>query len=103
MTRVRRGHDKERQCVRELTARGYEAIRSAGSKKTWDVIAVGPYDVKLIQCKRMKWTKNPTPSALAPKAVMEQMRRAPAPKNTVVQKELWTWVDRKGWTVTIVL
>ena len=100
MTTVRRGHDIERKCVRELTERGYEAIRSAGSKKTWDVIAVGPYDMKLIQCKR---TKRTVQSAIASKAVVKQMRDAVAPKSSIVHKELWTWVDRKGWTVTIVV
>ena len=95
----RQGHDRERQCVKELTERGYMAIRSAGSKKMWDVLAVGPNDIKLIQCKKMN--KN-IQSCIAPKAVIEEMRNSPAPNSGVVTKELWTWVNRRGWVVTIV-
>ena len=95
----RQGHSRERQCVRELTERGYVAIRSAGSKKMWDVIAIGPDDIKLIQCKK---TNKNIQSSIAPKAVVEEMRHAPSPNSGVVHKELWTWVNRKGWFVTTV-
>ena len=95
----RQGHSRERQCVRELTEDGYVAIRSAGSKKVWDVIAVGPHDIKLIQCK--KTSKN-IMSCIAPKAVIDEMRNSPSPNGGVVHKELWTWVNRKGWFITTV-
>ena len=99
MNTSRQGHSRERQCVRELTERGYVAIRSAGSKKMWDVVAIGPNDIKLIQCKK---TNKNIQSAIAPKAVVEEMRYAPAPNSGVVTKELWTWVNRKGWFITVV-
>jgi len=95
----RQGHSRERQCVRELTEVGYVAIRSAGSKKVWDVIAIGPDDIKLIQCKK---TNKNIQSSIAPKAVIQEMRNAPAPNSGIVTKELWTWVNRRGWVVTIV-
>ena len=100
MTRVRRGHDTERKCALELKKRGYDVIRSAGSKGVWDIVAVNKSFVLLIQCKR---TLKTIKSAAAPKAVMNKMRRAPAPEHYVVRKELWTWVDRQGWTVTVVI
>ena len=99
MNTSRQGHDRERQCVREVTEDGYVAIRSAGSKKVWDVIAIGPDDIKLIQVKK---TNKNIQSSIAPKAVIQEMRNAPAPNSGVVIKELWTWVNRRGWVVTIV-
>ncbi len=99
MSNVKRGHDTERKCARELKLLGYDVIRSAASKSIWDLIAVGENDVRLIQCKR---TLQNIPSAIAPKSVMQEMRDAPAPTGGCVRKELWTWVDRKGWTITIV-
>ena len=78
MNRTRRGHDTERRCVRELELAGYECIRSAASKKTWDVIAIGPYDVKLIQCKRVKDLKGnhatTTPSRSSTRYVQPLLR-----------------------------
>ena len=103
MTNTRRGHDTERRCVRELELAGYECIRSAASKKTWDVIAIGPYDVKLIQCKRVKDLKG-SHATTTPQPIIDKIRAAVAPNSaSCVSKELWLWVDRKGWTVTIVV
>ncbi len=99
MTNTRRGHDTERKCAQELKALGYDVIRSAASKSIWDIIAVGPHDIRLIQCKR---TKKTTRSAAAPKSVIKEMRSAPAP-SVGVNKQLWTWVDRKGWVVTTIV
>ena len=95
----RQGHDRERQCVRELTANGYVCIRSAGSKKMWDVIAICEHDIKLIQCKR---TKRTSPSCIRPPEVLAEMRAASTPNSGMVIKELWTWVDRTGWVVTTI-
>ena len=99
MSNVRRGHDVERRCARELKLLGYDVVRSAASKSIWDLIAIGENDIRLIQCKR---TLRNIKSAIAPKAVMFEMHKAPAPITKYVRKELWTWVDRKGWTITIV-
>lgn len=89
----------ERRCARELKLLGYDVVRSAASKSIWDLIAIGTNDIRLIQCKR---TLQNIRSAIAPKSVMQEMREAPAPDTKQVRKELWTWVDRKGWTITIV-
>ena len=95
MTNTRRGHDTERRCAQELKELGYDVIRSAASKSVWDIIAIGSDDIRLIQCKR---TKKTIRSAAAPKSVLREMREAPAP-SIGVNKQLWTWVDRKGWVV----
>ena len=102
MSNVRRGHDTERRCVRELKAKGYDVIRSAASKSVWDLIAIGSYDIKLIQCKRIADVKK-NHASVRPKPVIDEMREAPAPKTGPITKELWTWVDRKGWTITTVI
>jgi len=99
MTNTRRGHDTERKCAQELKALGYDVVRSAASKSIWDIIAIGPHDIRLIQCKRTKRTNH---SAAAPKSVLKEMRSAPAPSDGV-SKQLWTWVDRKGWVVTTLI
>ena len=100
MTNTRRGHDTERKCAQELKDLGYDVIRSAASKSIWDIIAIGEHDIKLIQCKR---TLRNIPSLIAPKSVLREMRMAPAPQGGAVNKELWTWVDRQGWAVTVVV
>ena len=97
MTNTSRGHDTERRCVLELESMGYMAIRSAASKKMWDVIAISNERVLLIQCKR---TKKDIPSLHAPPKVLAEMQAAPAPNSGIVFKQLWTWVDRRGWVIT---
>ena len=99
MSNVKRGHDTERKCAIALKLLGYDVVRSAASKSIWDLVAIGSNDIRLIQCKR---TLRNIKSATAPKAVMLEMHEAPAPDTKKVRKELWTWVDRKGWTITIV-
>ena len=99
MSNTSRGHDTERKCVLELERMGYVAIRSAASKKMWDVIAICEHDIKLIQCKR---TKRTSPSCIRPPEVLAEMRAASTPNSGVVIKELWTWVDRTGWVVTTI-
>ena len=99
MTNTRRGHDTERRCASLLRGQGYDVIRSAASKSIWDIVAVGRFDIKLIQCKR---TLRKTKSAAAPKSVIKEMEDALAPKNGCVSKQLWTWVDRQGWVVTTI-
>lgn len=96
MSNTRRGHDTERRCAQELEEQGYETFRSAASKGTWDVIAIGPLDILLIQCKR---TKQNIPSRAAPKNTLDEMECALAPDG-VVRRQLWCWVDLKGWVIT---
>ncbi len=99
MSNVKRGHDTERKCAQALKKLGYDVVRSAASKSIWDLIAIGEHDIRLIQCKR---TLRTVKSAAAPKAVIKEMREATSPESDMIKKELWTWVDRKGWTITAV-
>ena len=99
MSNVKRGHDTERKCAIELKKLGYDVVRSAASKSVWDLVAIGESKILLIQCKR---TKQKTKSAAAPKSVLEEMKEAIAP-TIGVSKQLWTWVDRKGWFITTVI
>jgi len=97
---TRRGHDTERKCAQALKKLGYDVVRSAASKSMWDLIAIGNYDIRLIQCKR---TKQTIKSAAAPKSVLKEMKQAKSPVTGPIRKELWTWVDSKGWTITTVI
>lgn len=51
-TNYSRGADFERRVVRDLEGHGYKAIRSAGSHKPADVVALSAGEVLAIQCKR---------------------------------------------------
>lgn len=100
MSNVRRGHDTERRCARELKALGYDVIRSAASKSVWDIVAINQDYVLLVQCKRTKKTNR---ASMAPKSTLDKMRRANSPRRGVVKKQLWTWVDRAGWNITTII
>lgn len=91
MTNYRRGVEKERECQKILEAAGYETARTAGSHGPFDVIAVGPLGVRLIQLKRSadgNWNQE---YELA-KEKLQQL-----PKLPFVSREIWIWVDRQGW------
>ena len=95
MANVRRGHDTERRCADELREKGYSVIRSAASKGAFDVIAVNATEVLFVQCKRTK--------SYARRAQLKDVRalkEAAVPMAGNVRKELWCWVDRKGWHIT---
>jgi len=92
VTNYRRGAETERRIVEILEAAGYWAYRTAGSHGPWDVMAVGPSSVRLIQAKRSK--KDSGWQADYERAV-EQMRELPKIQN--VSYEVWVWVDRKGF------
>lgn len=51
-TNYQRGADFERAVVRDLEGHGYKAIRSAGSHKPADVVAMLSGETFVIQCKR---------------------------------------------------
>ena len=51
-TNYQRGADFERAVVRDFEAHGYAAIRSAGSHKPADVVALRVSETLVIQCKR---------------------------------------------------
>ncbi len=94
----RRGVATEYKCVAALTAAGYHAQRSAGSHGPWDVCAVGPYGIRLIQLKRVKrggsWRGDYD-------LAVEQMQGLPDLLG--VSREVWVWEDGVGWIMQTTL
>lgn len=79
----RKGRRNEYRSMRVLEAVGYICIRSAGSHSPFDVIALGPSDVLLVQCKTNEW-----PGTIE----MESLRLLPVPANT--RKLIHRWDER---------
>ena len=69
MTKYNDGRRFEWKVRDDLTAQGYDVIRSAGSKSKVDLLAFKPGQVLLVQVKRK-------PGALAPAERMELLRLA---------------------------
>ncbi|MGB9866584.1 MAG: hypothetical protein ACPLPR_01555 [Bacillota bacterium] len=89
----RRGYLAELKAMEALRAEGYVVARTAGSHSPFDIVAVGPQGVRLIQVKRAK--RKALPSLL--KAATEELRAVPSAQG--VRCEVWFWVDRKGFVV----
>jgi len=92
MTNYKRGREAEYKAVRVLEEAGYMAQRSAGSHSVWDVCAVGPSGVRLIQVKRCKkgaswkWEFG---------VACEQMEGLPELPG--VTREVWVYEDYRGF------
>jgi Holliday junction resolvase len=56
MTPYKRGRAKEWAVCKELRARGWQAVRSAGSHGLWDIAAVSPHGMPYYI--QVKYTKN---------------------------------------------
>jgi len=78
-----KGRRLEHRTIRLLEAAGYRCTRAAGSKGVWDIIAIGPCGVRLLQIK-----SNRAPGTLEREAMAEFV----APPG--VTKEYWVWKDR---------
>lgn len=89
----RRGYRAERKAVAELEKEGFIAVRVAGSKGPFDVVALGE-KVRFIQVKRAKAGKEES-------ALQEGKREISAISGAFV-KEVWVWVDRKGFVKEVV-
>ena len=50
-----KGTRNEHRSIRLLEAAGYRCCRSAASLGAWDVVAIGPVDVVLVQVKSNAW------------------------------------------------
>ena len=79
-----KGTRNEHRAMRLLGQMGYRCTRSSASLGEWDVIAIGPRDVVLVQVKTNR---------TAPPAEREAMLRFPAPP--CCRKELWIFKDGK--------
>jgi len=93
VTNYRRGYVAERKAVKVLEAAGYVVARTAGSHSPFDVVAVGPGGVRLIQVKRVKFGR----IRVTVEAALEELRQVP--KLPGVSREIWVWVDGDGWVV----
>ena len=89
MSNYDRGRETEYKICDALREAGYIAQRSAGSHSPWDVVALGPTGVRLIQAKR---TKKDT---FTYEQELDQLRQLPDIPN--VSLELWVWRDHKGF------
>ena len=78
----RKGARNERRSIALLEAAGYRCTRAAASLGVWDVIAISPTDVVLVQVKTRDW-----PSA----AELEALQLFPAPPNC--RKLVHRWRD----------
>lgn len=83
MKAKRKGTRAEHRCIDVLEAAGYLCTRAGGSLGTFDVIAIGPRDVKAIQVKAGM-------SRLSP-LEREQIKLLQVPANCT--KELWIFRD----------
>lgn len=94
MNRKAAGTRAELRAIKDLEAAGYRCTRSAASLGVFDVIAVGPKDVRLIQVKRDSDGRYLRPVEL--EAVREELRGVPVPDNCT--RELWLGrVVRNRW------
>jgi len=89
----RRGYLVERKAIKVLEQAGYVVARTAGSHSPFDVVAVGPNGVRLIQVKRVKEGSFSTVLELAKEKISQ------IPRLQGVSREVWIWLDGEGWVV----
>lgn len=80
-----KGSRTEHKTIALLEREGYRCTRAAASLGTFDVVAVGLFDVLLIQCKSNRWPGSKE---------MEAIRDFPAPPG--VRKCIYRWRDRES-------
>lgn len=90
---ARRGIEAERRCANDLRDAGYKVTRSAASKGQYDVIAIGPTNILLVQVKRTKEKYR-----LFSAKDRREIERAVCPETELVRKQLWCWLDGDGWS-----
>ena len=83
MNTKQKGNRLERRTMKVLEAQGYTCTRAAASLGDWDVVAIGPHDIKLIQVKA-----NRRPGSVE----MEKLLLFRCPRGC--SKEIWVWKDR---------
>jgi Holliday junction resolvase len=78
----------ERKAMHELIKEGYLVIRSTKSSGIFDLWALNQNELKLLQIKATK--SNDTFTKL-----IKELEKVIVP--AFCSKELWIWIDRKGW------
>ena len=84
MNTKRKGTHNEHRSMRLFEALGYAVTRAAASLGVWDIIAIGPVDIVLVQVKTNSW-----PGSVE----MEQLSLFKAPPNA--RKLVHRWRDRQ--------
>lgn len=92
-TNYERGVEKERKAMEYLDSCGYITMRTAGSHGIFDVIALGPTGVRLIQIKRVKKDENWTSEYESAKDQMQKLPKIHA------SYEVWIWEDYSGFII----
>jgi Holliday junction resolvase len=83
----------ELKALHELKKRGYTAFRTARSGGPFDIGGIRGREILLLQLKR---EKKPSSNPIKKYAKdIERLRGLPVPD--CVRKELWIWLDRRGW------
>jgi len=77
-----KGNRLERRCVNFLEGRGYACTKSGGSLGVWDIVAISPEQILLIQVKANRKPRKPE------RLKMQAFR---APPNCT--KQLWIYED----------
>lgn len=84
MNTSKKGRRNEHRTIKRLESLGYYCLRSAASKGIWDVVAVGPDNVLLIQVKSNDWPGSEEMAAMTAFIVPPR-----------VQKWVYRWCDRQ--------
>jgi hypothetical protein len=96
VTNYERGQAVEWRARKELKEQGFFVVRAAASKTCVDLVAIGRGMVVLIQLKRSKRNiKSLRAICTSFGKDLAELDAIPVVEN--VYKELWLWVDRKGW------
>jgi len=87
-----KGNRSEHKTMRLLESLGYSCTRSSSSIGAFDVLAIGPKDVRLIQFKSNRW-----PGSVE----MEAIELFACPSSCT--KEIWRWNDHARQPVVKVI
>lgn len=82
--RKAKGTKAEHRCMKQLEELGYRCTRAAASLGEWDIIAIGPNDIRLVQVKC-----NRRPGS----AEMGRLKAFQCSDN--VSREVWVYKDGK--------
>ncbi len=83
-TNKRKGARGELKAKRVLEAQGYTVIKAGGSLGCFDLVALGPHDLKAVQVKCNGYVSKAERAAIV---------AAVLPPNA--RKEIWRWIDFK--------
>lgn len=91
-----RGREKEWAIQHLFERLGYSTERTAGSHGAWDVHVTCKKEERFIQCKRQK------KGSISLSDYEDALQKLtsydlPDPQHPHIHKELWVWLDHKGW------